>query len=143
HDLLLGELGNDTLYGGDGVDRLYGGYGDDALYGFLGADTLYGGAGADIFVIMAEDYAGTGGDFIRDFNVNEQDALDISDILDGFFDAATDLLSDFVQFSEDARGSFLSIDQNGGGDAYKPIAYVENNFALDVDQMANDGTLII
>jgi serralysin len=143
HDLILGELGNDTLYGGAGVDRLYGGYGDDVLYGGLNADTLYGGAGADIFVFMAEDYAGIGGDFIRDFDMNEQDALDISDILDGFFDAATDLLSDFVQFSEDARGSFLSIDQNGGGDTYKPIAYVENNYALDVDQMANDGTLII
>ncbi|WP_232630307.1 calcium-binding protein [Methylobacterium sp. Leaf118] len=81
NDQLSGLGGNDTLRGGNDQDTLTGGNGDDKLYGENGDDRLIGGAGADrlsggngidtvsyqasaagIYISLAGDMTGTGGD---------------------------------------------------------------------------------
>lgn len=84
-DVLMGGSGNDELFGGVGSDLLIGGDGDDILFGGPGNDTLVGGEGNDTFVWMSNDQ-GTSDipavDVVKDFG-NGQDALDLSDLLDG------------------------------------------------------------
>ncbi|WP_262691511.1 calcium-binding protein [Kordiimonas aestuarii] len=87
NDVLYGEAGNDTLDGGDGRDILLGGSGDDSLTGNLGNDIIETGAGADTLL-----YAdGHGGDFITDFNADE-DTLDLTALtgIDSFADLSAE-----------------------------------------------------
>ena len=74
-----GDDGDNIINGTDGGDLLIGFDGNDILYGGAGDDVLYGGAGEDIFVF---DKNSGGENIIRDFNTQE-DALDISDIIEG------------------------------------------------------------
>ncbi|MCA3081468.1 MAG: tandem-95 repeat protein, partial [Rhodocyclaceae bacterium] len=46
-DVLIGGLGNDTIFAGNGNDVVAGGAGNDQLYGESGNDLLLGGAGSD------------------------------------------------------------------------------------------------
>lgn len=88
-NVLLGGIGNDSLYGGGGNDILSGGPGADMLSGEagddtillgLGGDTASGGAGADIFRfegIFADDTV-----HITDFQTGAGgDKLDLSAVL--------------------------------------------------------------
>ena len=70
-DLVTGGDGRDTIYGGQGQDRLEGDAGDDLLSGDLGDDLLVGGSGADLFRFPA----GTGNDWVLDFNPAEGDRI--------------------------------------------------------------------
>ena len=49
--MLLGYMGNDSLYGGTGDATLGGGKGDDVLDAGAGSNTLVGGMGADTFIL--------------------------------------------------------------------------------------------
>ncbi|MCU0839931.1 MAG: PKD domain-containing protein [Rhodospirillales bacterium] len=63
NNTLTGDAGNDTLDGGDGNDNLNGGAGEDLLISGRGRDILYGGEGADRFRFQLGDSS----DDIRDF----------------------------------------------------------------------------
>ncbi|MEY8193248.1 MAG: calcium-binding protein, partial [Cycloclasticus sp.] len=90
HDVLNGEDGDDTLLGGYGNDTLKGGFGDDTLIGQYGNNTLEGGAGDDYFIsgvgsdkfiggAESDTYffdKGFGKDFITDYSVTEELAID-------------------------------------------------------------------
>ncbi|CAK9886915.1 MAG: Hemolysin, plasmid [Candidatus Erwinia impunctatus] len=99
-DILFGQGGNDTLNGGEGNDILYGGAGNDVLIGGKGDDILIGGAGADTFKWMAGD---TGHDIIKDFNSNEGDKIDLSDLL-GDVKSGADL-SRYIRITETTKGT--------------------------------------
>ena len=80
HNLVNGNLGNDSIVGGLGDDVLRGGQGDDAMRGRAGADwlsgdlghnTLTGGAGADTF------HAGAGVDLVIDFDAAAGDRVQL------------------------------------------------------------------
>lgn len=116
NDRLEGEADNDVLYGEDGNDYLLGGNGDDVLSGGAGNDTLSGGAGADTFVWQTSDLGSSTLDTVSDFSIADGDKLDISDVLfDAGYDPLTDLLSDFVRFTEGASSTTLYIDTTGSG----------------------------
>ncbi|WP_027181442.1 type I secretion C-terminal target domain-containing protein [Oleidesulfovibrio alaskensis] len=85
-DMLIGGTLPDNLVGGAGNDILFGNEGHDVLSGGAGNDILTGGQGADTFVFTAQGlHDGQSAiDHITDFNVNEGDVLDISDLLDGY-----------------------------------------------------------
>lgn len=85
-DMLIGGTLPDNLVGGAGNDILFGNEGHDVLNGGAGNDILTGGQGADTFVFTAQGlHDGQSAiDHITDFNVNEGDVLDISDLLDGY-----------------------------------------------------------
>ncbi len=119
HNTLSGLAGHDTLYGGDGNDYLDGGDGNDLLFGGSGLDTLKGGLGADIFGFEA-DTAFTGRDIVADFNIGEGDAIDISDILAGFYNDGVDDILDFVRFENALNGidTIVNVDRDGAGSVY-------------------------
>ncbi|MQX14632.1 protease [Sinorhizobium terangae] len=86
-DQLFGTAGANGMTGGGGNDIIAAGSGNDWLYGGGGADSLYGGLGADrhIFQAISESSNSTF-DTIFDFNLSEQDKIDLSAI-----DASTKL----------------------------------------------------
>lgn len=107
-----GGSGNDTLNGGSGADLLHGGVGDDALYGQDGLDKLFGGAGADDFIFEAAS-AFNNVDVIKDFVANDNDAIDISDVLDTHYTHGVDVLTNFVQITTNGSNSELRVDTTG------------------------------
>ncbi|PCJ99994.1 MAG: hypothetical protein COA45_04050 [Zetaproteobacteria bacterium] len=140
-DTLNGNNGNDVLYGGGGSDYLYGNAGDDVLYGGAGVDMVYGQAGADTFAFESSS-AFTASDNIQDFKLSENDKLDISDLLIGY-DALTDLITDFVQITDDGTHSTLAVDADGGADNFVQVAYLYNEIGLtDEDALETSGNLI-
>jgi Ca2+-binding RTX toxin-like protein len=119
NDELFGEDGNDDIWGGLGNDWLYGGAGDDLLRGGPGEDWLYGSAGRDTYVLDTAD--GTI-DFIFTFEDHGPDAdrLDIRSLLTGF--DASDPINQFVRLTTYGTDSLLSINSDGVGGDYVPVA---------------------
>ena len=113
---------NDTLNGGQGNDNLAGG---------LGVNTLFGGADDDIFTFDAQT-AFDGVDTIEDFEVGG-DLIALTTLLDGFNASGGDLLSDYVQLTEQGADTILSVDQDGGGDGFEQIALIKGVLGLDYD----------
>jgi Ca2+-binding RTX toxin-like protein len=156
-DVIYGGAGNDTLYGGittasgtyagsdelhggDGDDTLYGGNGNDTLYGDDGLDTLYGDGGVDTFVFEAAS-AFNDVDVIGDFNA-AQDIIDITDLLTAY-DPMNDLLTDFVQITDDGTHSTLAVDADGGADNFMAVASILNTTGLtDENALVSSGTLL-
>ncbi len=97
-DILLGGGGNDILNGGLGDDILYGGTGNDTLTGGKGDDILTGGSGSDTFTWLKGD---DGHDVIKDFNAEEGDRIDLSDLLGGI----TESLENYLQVIDDGKGN--------------------------------------
>jgi len=149
-DIMHGGDGSDTIRGGDDDDLLYGGADTDYLYGnadndYLdggaGVDALWGHTGADTFGFTAGD-AFTGSDNIKDFSLADGDKLDISDLLQGY-DELTDLITDFVQITDNGTHSFLKVDVDGGADNFVQIAQMSFTTGLtDEESLETGGTLI-
>ena len=143
NDVLYGEDGQDTLRGGEGIDTLRGGTGDDILYGDGDRDHLYGEGGADTFILEGatafDDLV-----FIRDFNIAEGDAIDLSDVLSGFSVGSSDI-TEYVYFSEGGGHTFMWVDNNGAtaGGNTGVIARIDNSSGLDVATLYNNGDIIV
>ncbi|MEN8108316.1 MAG: type I secretion C-terminal target domain-containing protein, partial [Pseudomonadota bacterium] len=121
-DMLTGGNEGDEIHGRGGDDVLVGGGGDDIFIGGGGNDRLSGDAGADTFIIRS---TGEGIDTVTDYDNNESDILDISDILVGF-DPDNDSLSDFVSITSDGADATVAVDPSGSGVAYADIALLSN-----------------
>lgn len=144
NDDIHGGTGADTLNGGNGADLLHGGTGDDALYGNDGLDTLFGGAGADDFIFESAS-AFNHIDVIKDFNANDNDAIDIADVLDTYYTAGVDVLTDFVQITTNGANSELRVDTTGSASfgSGTLIAVIEGVTGLtDEVALATAGRLI-
>lgn len=114
-DEIYGNRGSDTLFGGNGNDSLFGGIGNDTLNGQAGIDTLHGRTGADTFVFDSTAFLDV--DTILDFTLSDNDAIDISSILNQY-DPITDAITDFVQITDNGTDSFLAVDRDGSGSIY-------------------------
>jgi Ca2+-binding RTX toxin-like protein len=146
-DQLFGLSGNDILDGGRGNDILVGGLGDDTLIGGPGADELWGNArfqpdpgGADTFLYFS---LADRGDRIMDFGAAEGDVLDFSELLSG---ATPDTLGDFVSFTPDAGNIEVSVDVDGSGSDFAPIAFltlVDPTGVTSVETAASNGTVAV
>lgn len=148
-DILLGQEGADIISGDAGNDFIMGGAGNDYIAGGDGLDDLYGEGGADTFVFDATAFNNV--DTIHDFSTGSADRLDISDILDGFYNPGTDAITDFVRITDNGTHSFLSVDQNGGGNSFTQIAQLSGvtNIAagatateIELQAMITAGTLL-
>ena len=115
---------------------------DDTLYGGDGFDQLYGGEGRDVFVFESAS-AFNDVDEINGFDVGEQDAIDISDILTGYTAGVSDI-NDFVQISVSGGDSTISVDANGttGGASFSDIAQINNFSGATVDQLLANHSII-
>lgn len=128
-DNILGQSGDDILFGGDGNDTINGGSENDILYGGDGLDILTGSAGEDTFVFESAS-AFNDIDRITDFDSSENDAIDLSDILQAY-DPLNDAISDFVQVTSDTTHSYLEVDSDGGADNFVRIAQFDNDITID------------
>ena len=79
---LYGGDEDDVIVGQGGNDELFGGGGDDLLIGGEGRDLLEGGKGSDVFMYKNATHSGNGSkrDVITDFNGEEGDRIDLSNI---------------------------------------------------------------
>jgi len=122
HDFLLGQAGDDSLYGGGGSDILDGGTGDDTLNGGEGNDTLIGGSGKDTFVF---DATGTDNrDTILDYSLNDGDLLDLSALLDFYFNHGANV-SDFVRATQVGGDTRVEVNLNGQGNDWTDVAVLQ------------------
>jgi Ca2+-binding RTX toxin-like protein len=110
---IAGGSGIDVIYGTSGDDILNGGDGDDILFGRLGNDELTGGSGADTFVYRA---IAEGPDTITDYDQDEQDVLDVSDILAGTDpdDVVADI-ENYISATSDGSDTRIAADPTGSG----------------------------
>lgn len=133
--------GDDILIGASGSDTLDGALGDDILYGQDGLDTLIGGLGADTFVFETSS-AFDNVDTISDFNISEGDTLDLTALLSGY-DATQDAINDFIEITEVGTDSVVSVDTDGGADAFVQIATLQGVTGLaDENALETAGNLI-
>ncbi len=170
NDILMGENGNDILHGGDGNDyitggngndRLYGGDGNDTLVGGAGNDLLYGGNGDDILMMGPGRDVATGGagrdtfmimnidsrvDQITDFTTGRGggDVLNLAAVLQGF-DPLTDSINDFVQLTQVAGGTMVSINATGAdGGAFVNSVLLAGGIPLSsAADMLSSGNLLV
>ena len=139
-EAVTGSQHADSLRGGAGNDYLRGENGDDTLYGGGGYDQLIGGNGADAFVFDTLD-ASDSPDSIGDFDLAENDTLDISALLSGY-DGSQDI-TEFVQITDDGTDSFVAVDADGGADQFVSVAVLRNIIGLtDEADLESAGTLV-
>ncbi|WP_432474008.1 VCBS domain-containing protein [Amphritea sp. HPY] len=138
----------EEYYGSDISDEIVTGIGDDILIGAGGDDILTGGEGRDTFIWQAGDQGSEGHvatDTITDFNLQE-DLLNLSDMLD--FDAAGDVLGDYLSLSRDAQGDAVIEVASSGGEVDQRIVLenVSADMAMEsnlISSLQDEGQLII
>jgi hypothetical protein len=107
-----------------------------------GLDTLHGSTETDIFVFENAS-AFNDIDVIENFNANEEDQIDLSDILTGFT-AGTDNIAEYVNFVNSGGNSLLQVDVDGaGGGGFQTIAQVNGLTNLDEVALYNAGNIIV
>lgn len=117
---------DDQLYGGDGFDQLYGGNG-----------------GRDVFYFESAS-AYNDVDEINGFDVTEQDALDISDLITGYTPGVSDI-NDFVSVATAGSDSVISVDGNGasGGASFTDIAQINDVTGINADYLLQSNSIIM
>ncbi len=141
-DTLKGANGDDVLHGGTGNDLIYGHADDDILYGGDGLDALWGHSGADTFVFEAAS-AYNERDNVKDFSLTDGDKIDLSDLLAGY-DPIADLITDFVQITDNGTHSYVAVDADGGADNFQQVAQLSAITGLtDEATLEANGTLIV
>ncbi len=115
---------DDHLYGGDGFDQLFGGNG-----------------GRDVFHFeTGSAYADT--DEINGFDLGEQDAIDISDLLTGFVDGVSDI-NEFVSVATVGSDLVISVDGDGGADSFSTVVQINGISGIDADYMYANNSIIV
>ncbi len=116
---------------------------DDTLYGGDGLDEFFAGVGRDSFVFESAS-AFNDIDEINGFDVGENDAIDISDLLVGYVDGVSDI-NDFVQITESAGDTLIGIDANGttGGASFTDIVSINDTIGMTVDALLLNDSIIV
>ncbi|TKF20403.1 type I secretion C-terminal target domain-containing protein, partial [Enterovibrio norvegicus] len=140
-----GGAGNDTVYGGAGDDIIIGGSNGHGSSGKSQdgkeGDTLFGGDGADVFQWKSEHVINDGTedrythitDFVLDYNANEGDIIDVSDLLTGHESARIDQLLDIsVSAVDDKTNITLTIDLDSSTTGEEQLIVLENVETGDV-----------
>lgn len=119
------------------------GNGAKLISGGDGLDTLYGGNGLDTF-IFESDSAFNDVDLINDFDVLDGDALDISDLLNGFNAGSSDI-NDFVQINNSGGDAIVSVDVDGtaNGANFQDIGQLNGLNDLDVSNLYASGNILV
>ena len=71
--------------------------------------------------------------------------IDISDILSGHYNAATNVLTDFVKITASGGNSVLSVDTSGaaGAHGWTAVATIASVTGLDENLLVHSGNLIV
>ena len=115
---------------------------DDIFYGGDGFDQYFAGEGRDVFIF--DNKAFNNLDEINGFDLSEQDAIDISDILVDY-DPLNDDISDFISLSNVGNNTVVSIDANGaiGGTNFENVVQINNLTNLDLNVLEQNFSLIV
>lgn len=135
------EVGNDVLIGGLGDDTLYGEAGNDLLEIGLGLDHAYGGSGSDTFKYDGMD---TLVDIIFDFEVGAgKDNINLSELLSGF--DSGDNVNNFIQLATVNGDTALRVNQDGDvGGAFTTIALIDGGVGgATLNDLINQGNLVL
>ena len=127
-DKFIGSNSNDVFVGGDG---------NDSFDGNKGGDVFTGGAGNDVFVWSKNDLSKRDVDTITDFEVG--DVLDVSDAINP---RRGNDINDYVTLTETADGTMVSAN-TGGRNGMRDVVMLEGVHGLDVDDMVDNGWLIV
>ncbi|MBF0452988.1 MAG: type I secretion C-terminal target domain-containing protein [Candidatus Magnetomorum sp.] len=124
----VSRYGKDYSYiiiGGMGDDTLIGGFENDILIGGSGANSLKGCSGKDIFIVAD-------GDKVIDFNVKDNDILDISHLLTNT-DHPLNQYIHFELINDATTGevhSIMKINEDGTGDDFDDASILLHNVIL-------------
>jgi Ca2+-binding RTX toxin-like protein len=135
---LVGAAGNDDLTGGNGNDIISGGAGMDRLSGLGGDNTLTGGSGADQFIISPGSM-----DTITDFDASEGDQVDVSSLLETYFNLQQDDASDFIQLAVNGPNTAIKVSATGSGSNYITVVLLQGVTGLTLEDMMANGNLIV
>ncbi len=130
--------GNDTI---TNFENIIGSNFSDVFISGNHSSSITGNNGADRFIIKNTSKVNS----ITDFDINDGDVLDFSDVLNGY-DPLTDLLEDFVKITDNGKDSKVFIDQDGNGQSFQfaHVLNIENVTGLsDEDLLLNSGNIII
>ena len=108
--------------------------------GGRGEDLLSGGGGRDVFSYTSLNDAG---DVITDFKSNQNDAIDISELLDGYSEG--DDLSAYINVVQDGGDVELHVDPDGSSDFTLLVTLQDAASQLSTDpvDLLAEGSLII
>jgi len=82
------------------------------------------------------------GDTIQDYRPFSGEVLDIADLLSGY-DSLSDLITDFVQITDNGVDSYLAVDSDGGADNFVQVAELLGITGLsDEAALETSGSLI-
>ncbi len=104
-------------------------------------EIVSGTDGADHFMIEA---AGEFAASISNFNVEENDSLDLSHLLEGQ-DDITDAINAFVFARVENGDTIISIDQTGSGDVQnaQDICRLKDKTDINIEDLVQDGNLVV
>jgi hypothetical protein len=131
-----GDNTNNTLEGNNGDNIISGLSGDDILIGNFGDDTLSGGTGSDTFVYKT---IADGNDTITDFNTNESDKIDVSELLDY---NSGDNLTDYISAISNDNDTIISIDANNDGTSDISITLADTTVSMQ-ELIDNDSFIVM
>ncbi len=137
NDFGIDDIKLSNLITGDELDNvLIGTTHDDIIIGNLGNDTLTGGLGSDTF---AYNTIADGNDTITDFNLNENDKLDISALLD--YNEGDDL-SEYISAVTQNSDTIINIDANNDGTSDISITLANTHITMQ-DLIDNDSLVVL
>jgi len=110
------------------------------LNGGSGLDNLYGSdEGVDLFILENSDSV----DNVFNFNILNFDMIDVSSLIS--YDRLSDDINDFIQLTESAGNTLISVDADGSatGPNFINIAELDSVTGLDIDVMIAAENLIV
>jgi Ca2+-binding RTX toxin-like protein len=130
-----------NILGTQGNDRLLGTSNDDVISGGMGRDVLRGGAGSDTFVWSLSDI-GSSTDVIRDFNFEQGDRLDFSELFNSVH-ITTENIGSYIQIQHTSLASIVSVDVTGSGTAFQDVVKLTRlDSQPDLDTLYTQGLYI-
>ena len=85
---------------------------------------MTGDGAADHFIFTRDGLDGTY-DIVKDFSRSDGDQIDLSDILSDYH-ANVDAVTDYLRVTEDAAGTHVWVDVDGGGNSFVQVALLEH-----------------
>jgi hypothetical protein len=142
-DVIDGTAGDDIIISSHWSDDLFGHGGDDVLIGRGGDDHLTGGADRDLFLF--EDAAIDGNDTIFDFNLGENDIINLDILFDNLGVASAD--REVLQ-QEISGDTILTIGDGTGTDTQHLGATgfsitLDDTAGLNLAQLTANGNLVV
>ncbi|BDA85963.1 hypothetical protein Sa4125_35050 [Aureimonas sp. SA4125] len=127
----MGSASDDTILGWTGDDQIVGLDGDDMIFGEQGSNTYIGGRGSDLFVVAGDKANTSEFDVIKDFSIDDGDAIDLSSAINREKVNDEDfVLSNFVRTLDVGYSIEIQVSRDGLKDGFYTIIILNFNNRL-------------